>query len=486
MVTSLQERVRLEIRDYQLLRPRQRVLVAVSGGVDSMVLLHLLAASATQEGWNLTVAHLNHHLRGHSSAADEALVRRVAKKLGLPIVVGHADVKGISRENKISIEMAARKARHRFLAGTARKLKVSSIALAHHADDQVELFFIRLFHGSGPDGLAGMKWASPSPVAPEIRLVRPLLGQSKCTLLEFAAENRIEYREDASNASIEIARNRIRHELLPVLRTEYQPALRESTLRVMSIIEAEADLIADLADQWMLVHGLRSTSQKSVAPRGDFSGTDFNDLPVALQRRIIYGQLMAKNLAADFDLVERLRLRADAPQAVRDLVNTANATNDPPRGILVRRDRSGRVKLAEMPAAIDFDPALKCVDLRSSEKVITFEGLALWWQFETKKGLSKLKQVTGAELFDADRVGNTVILRHWRAGDRFQPIGMDRAVKLQDLFVNQKVPRVMRRTLILATTATDDIFWVEGLRISNGFKLTNDTRRRLRWQWRRG
>src|ERR1051326_827328 len=140
-----------------LLKRGQRVLVAVSGGVDSMVLLDILDRLRDSQSWQITVAHLNHQLRGRSSDADERLVREIAKVRGLPIVVERREVRAVAREEKVSIEMAARKARHDFLAGAARERGIRSVALAHHADDQVELFFLRLFRGSGSEGLAGMK-----------------------------------------------------------------------------------------------------------------------------------------------------------------------------------------------------------------------------------------------------------------------------------------------------------------------------------------
>ena len=114
-----------------------------------------------------------------------------------------------------------------------------------------------------------------------------------------------------------------------------------------------------------------------------------------------------------------------------------------------------------------------------------FGGVGFSWRLESRKGTTGLKYVPGTEVFDAEQVGTGMILRHWRPGDRFEPIGMDRAVKLQDLFVNQKVPRQMRHKLVVATTQSGDIFWVEGLRIGNRFKLTGATIRRLRWSWQR-
>jgi tRNA(Ile)-lysidine synthase len=200
-VRRLLQHVEQSIRDRRLLGRGQAVLVAVSGGVDSMVLLHLLHGLAAKQGWQLTVAHFNHQLRGRQSDADERLVRLAAKRLGLRLVRGGADVRQHARTHKLSLEMAGRELRHKFLARTARRLRIPAVALAHQADDQVELFFLRLLRGAGGEGLQGMKGRSRSPADGEIELVRPLLDLTKADLQAHARREGIPFREDASNGA---------------------------------------------------------------------------------------------------------------------------------------------------------------------------------------------------------------------------------------------------------------------------------------------
>ncbi|HXC99166.1 MAG TPA: tRNA lysidine(34) synthetase TilS, partial [Verrucomicrobiae bacterium] len=175
-MSNLLSRVEESVRAKKLFREGESVLIAVSGGLDSMVLLHLLARLTPAHHWRLAVAHFNHQLRGRSSHADQHLVEQTAKKLGLPFVAGRADVRAFASRRGESIEMAARELRHKFLAKTALRRKIRVIALAHHADDQVELFFLRLLRGAGVEGLAGMKWRNPSPANSRITLARPLLA----------------------------------------------------------------------------------------------------------------------------------------------------------------------------------------------------------------------------------------------------------------------------------------------------------------------
>src|SRR6185369_5793855 len=174
-VIVLLEHINDSIERQKLFRRGEKILVAVSGGMDSMVLLHALRRLSVRHRWRLTVAHFNHQLRGGASDADEKLVRTTAAKMKLPVAAAGADVKRFAKQGRLSIEMAARKLRHEFLARAARERGIKTVALAHHADDQVELFFLRLLRGAGTQGLSGMKWQSPSPADKTIALARPLL-----------------------------------------------------------------------------------------------------------------------------------------------------------------------------------------------------------------------------------------------------------------------------------------------------------------------
>lgn len=465
-MSDLSERIHEAIQSRQLLRAGQKVLAAVSGGLDSMVLLHILHQFSSKYRWGLTVAHLNHRLRGRSSDADERLVRGVCKRLGLPIFVDRVEVRRIARQQKLSIEMAARKARHEFLARVAAKKHISTIALAHHADDQVELFFIRLLRGAGGEGLAGMKWRGPSPAAKRIQMVRPLLGESKSTLREYAAENRIKFREDATNAAPDFLRNRVRLELLPLLQRHYQPAVTKNVLRLMDIVGAESKLVGQMASDWL---------RQSKKPKDRDANAPFSTLPIAVQRRCLQLQLLAKGISPDFELIEKLRLNPGRPINVGP---SGSATKS------IYRDLDGVLRLPTA-APIQFNSASQKVSLGASARRTTFNGVSIEWKLQPRPGKILPKRERGTEYFDAGRVGRRITLRHWRKGDRFQPIGMTSVVKLQDLFVNQKVPRVLRHSLVVAEAEEGGIFWVEGMRISERFQLTRATKRRLQWRWRR-
>ena len=453
-VNDLLQRTAEGLRRHRLLPPGQRLLVAVSGGADSMVLLHLLYALAPENGWNLAIAHFNHRLRGRASDADEALVRRTAKRLGLPFFGERGDVSGFARRAKISTEMAARKLRHEFLARVARAADLPIVALAHHADDQVELFFLRLLRGAGGEGLAGMKRRSPSPATPQLSLVRPLLDFTKEELLAYARENKIRFREDASNRSADPLRNRLRLDLLPRLRRLYQPGLTATVRRAMEIVGEEAEFAADTARAWL---------------RAPEPPATFGQLPTAVQRQAIAQQLSGLRMPPEFELIEQLR------QSPGKLISAGP-------GLFLVRDAAGQV-VWHPPTEKTFQTESLAVQLVAPRGKVTFAERAFRWEHKPLRRFAKPTPMAGREILDADRVGEHITLRHWRPGDRFQPIGLNRPAKLQDLFVNAKIPADRRRQLVVAETGEGTLFWVEGLRLAEGFKLTPATRRQLIWRW---
>jgi tRNA(Ile)-lysidine synthase len=453
-MTELTERVAQRIRERRMFRAGERIVVAVSGGLDSMVLLRVLCDLAPAHRWQLVGAHFNHRLRGGSSDADQRLVTREAARLGVPLVAEGADVRAFAARQKLSIEMGARQLRHEFLAKAARAHRCRVIALAHHADDQVELFFLRLLRGAGMEGLAGMPWDSRSPADRRLTLARPFLECTKAQLSEYAHTHGVAYREDASNAVTDVLRNRIRHELLPLLKARYQPALPRVILRQMEILRAESACLDEFA---------------AAAPREGIVAKS-PEGAVALQRRRLRRELMRHRVSPDFDLIERLRLNPG--KAV-----SANS------GIHLRADKNGHVMSVE--ATPQFLEDVRLVNLERPERSEEFASVAFRWVFQRRHAARLPASTAGREWFDLERVGSPIFLRHWRPGDRFQPVGMNTPVKLQDLFTNQKVPGAERHQRTLATTASGEIWWVEGLRIGERFKVTPLTRERLGWTWRR-
>jgi tRNA(Ile)-lysidine synthase len=244
---DLPQQIAAVIGAKKLFRDGQKIFVAVSGGLDSMALLALLHSLAPARGWQLTVAHFNHQLRGKAGDADERLVRKTAKSLGLPDGCRRAGpVRQHARRRGWSVEMAARELRHTFLAQAAsEKRRVLQWPWPIMPMTRSKLSSCACLRGAGSRGLGGMNWIAPSPADPGILLVRPLLECHKSDLESFAQAHRIPFSEDETNAGLNILRNRVRHELLPLLRKNYQPALDRCVLRMMELARSGNALVQE-------------------------------------------------------------------------------------------------------------------------------------------------------------------------------------------------------------------------------------------------
>ena len=293
-----------QIQNKNLLRgfpPDGRYLIGVSGGRDSIALLHWLRECGYRK---LIVCHLNHQLRGRSSDADARFAKKLAANYDLDLEMGSANVRALAAKQKISIETAARKARYNFFAQVAKQKRSRTIFLGHHADDLVETFLINLFRGSGTAGLGAIREVAKRRVEEvDLTIVRPLLGVWRSEIDDYVRKHRLRFREDASNKDLAPLRNRIRRRILPFLEKDLGRNIRQSIWRAATIATEEENWIED---------------QLPNATDLDLSVTKLRDLPIALQRREILKWLRTQKITnVGFDVVESVRslLNHDAPVA---------------------------------------------------------------------------------------------------------------------------------------------------------------------------
>jgi tRNA(Ile)-lysidine synthase len=296
----------------------RRILVGVSGGVDSVTLLHTLVRQGYRK---MTVLHLNHGLRGAAGAGDARFVKSLCRRLDIPLIAARADVAALARERKFSVETAARHARYTFFAGAARQTRCRTLVLAHHADDQAETFLFNLLRGGG-SGLGGMRPRTTRTVdGVKLEIIRPWLGIWRAEIQACAAAAGIRYREDASNASLDHMRNRLRHRVLPMLADEFGRDIRKSLWRAAEVLGAQQEWLDQslaLAGEELPVAALRA-------------------LPEALQRHAIHGWLRRNEVPqVSFALVESIRALIPTGATV--------AKVNLPGGTFARR-RAGRVFL---------------------------------------------------------------------------------------------------------------------------------------------
>ena len=271
--------------------PEAPYLIGVSGGRDSVALLHVLRAAGYE---NLTICHLNHQFRGRSSAADALFVRKLAKDL--PVAVGSVSVSALAKKKKLSLEAAGREARYAFFARVARQTGSRTIFLAHHADDLVETFLINLFRGSGPAGLTSMREISSRPIDQvNLVLVRPFLHAWRCEIDQYIKKHHLSFREDASNHQDAALRNRMRRRIIPYLEKTAGRNIRENIWRTAMITAEEESFLETL-----LPEKFSQLAELAVEP--------LREMSVAVQRRLLHQWLHAGKVRnVGFDLIERVR-----------------------------------------------------------------------------------------------------------------------------------------------------------------------------------
>jgi tRNA(Ile)-lysidine synthase len=300
--------IQINASSLRLLSPGARYLIGVSGGRDSVALLHWLVEC----GYNkLIVCHLNHRLRGRSSRADAIFVQKLAAKYEVDLALGAIDVRALAVRTKRSIETAARGARYKFFAQVAKRRRCRTIFLGHHADDLVETFLINLFRGAGPGGLSAMRGVSVRRIDNvKLQIVRPLLGVSREQIDDYVRKHRLKFREDASNKNLAPLRNRIRHRIIPEIEKQLGRNVRGTIWRAATIAAEEENFFEAL-----LPDGLSKLTALAVKP--------LRAMPIAVQRRMLHEWLRARDVPdLSFDLVERVR-------ALLDLSNRSAKTNLP-------------------------------------------------------------------------------------------------------------------------------------------------------------
>ena len=289
--------------------PHRRYLIGVSGGRDSVALVHYLVDVGYKK---LIISHLNHELRGRSSNADARFVEKLAAKYNLDFAMGSTDVRTLAKRNKISIETAARDARYKFFAKIAKQKRCRTIFLAHHADDLVETFLINLFRGAGLTGLAAMRETSLRRIDDiDLTIVRPLLGVWRNEIEKYVRKHRLKFREDASNKNLTPLRNRVRQRIIPYIEKQLGRKIRMSVWRAARIAADE--------ESW-----IDAQLRVSLSRNGHLNVRELRALPIALQRRTILKWLRTQNLSEiGFEAIERVRSLID-PAARVAKVNLAH------------------------------------------------------------------------------------------------------------------------------------------------------------------
>lgn len=439
--SDLQTRITGAICKKQLFKPGDTLIIGLSGGADSTALLDLLATLPTFP-LRLVAAHLNHCLRGADSDADEEFCRALAERYAIPFESRRVDVKAMAAANSLNLEDAGRRARIVFFDELVSAWQAAAVVLAHHADDQAETVLMRLLRGSGMGGLAGMPWRNGR------GYVRPLLDITRCEIEAYLAERLLKWREDSSNLDITFLRNRIRHELLPILE-QYNPAVRTALAATAGILSEEDALLNALTIQ----------AAGQVCRFSDRAATCDIPLliahPLALQRRLI--RLVLSRLAGNLEHITHLHLE--------DILQMTAA----PRPNLRISLPHGLVAVKEYDTLV-----VKTRDETPPEaEEITIPGPG---SYRLPGGTTLCIEIAPTHVnpggtsatvcFDCDRAPFPWHIRTFRPGDRIQPFGMSGRKKVKDIFINEKIP-LARRALTPLVFCGSELIWIVGLRTSH-------------------
>ena len=460
MRDALLYRVQQTIGRHRMLAAEETIVVAVSGGVDSMVMLHLLLRLRTCCSISLHVAHLNHELRGAESAETANFVRTHCEIHQIPVTVASADGRMLRDRRLGSIQAVARDLRYRFLEQVADEQNADKIAVGHHRDDQAETVLMNLLRGSGIRGLGGIP-----PVRG--RIIRPLIDCAREEIEQYARKERIPYVEDSSNRTLVYSRNRIRLQLLPELAKRFNPRVVHALANAATILEAEDALLDGMAEKELRAV-LVSRSREAFV----LSIPQMATLPSALRWRMI--RRVAEELRGG-----RPGLTFQQTLAIDRLVMTRGAQGAvyAPGGLRVQRaDDRLVLSLGEGQAR---GRILSCPMVVPGVTVIPGVLLSLRSEMLQKGAVDHLVSDAFTALLDADRIGMELHVRGWQEGDRFVPFGMGGRKKLQDFFVDAKVPRDQRRSVPFVVSG-DQIVWVVGFRVDERFRVTDSTQRILR------
>ncbi|NQT93131.1 MAG: tRNA lysidine(34) synthetase TilS [Lentisphaerae bacterium] len=455
-------KIRQTLKQYRLLKPGDHVLVAVSGGPDSVALLRALHSEAAGLGITITVAHLDHRTRGRAGEEDAAFVIELARTLGTKAIVGRANVPRLASQKGVSLEMAARDARYRFLVRTARSVQATVIATGHNADDQAETVLLKLARGSGTRGMAGIPRLTS---LRGYRVVRPLLDVTRREIIAYLDSQQQGWREDLSNKDPAFLRNRVRHEVLPFLETALNPSIRSALRRTAEVLGEEDQLLNDMAGNALdscLLDGSRCSVD--IAPLSVY--------PLAMRRRMLSIWLLRCGVAGEsitFDLLKRVNEMTQRACPQRE-------TPLPGGGTVIAAQGSLRVDTRDAGAHIASSPAARQALAVPGETLIPESGLRV--TVSVGPGVHRPKRTRVGKLpADASLscavVGRKrVYVRAWRAGDRMRPLGLRGSKKLQDIFVDDKVP-VDRRMSVPVFECGGEIVWIPGFRIAEGWAVTD-------------
>ena len=421
------------IREKDLFKPSEKILLAVSGGVDSIVMLHLFK----EAGFSVGVAHCNFQLRGNDSDEDEDFVKEVCQKLNVPVFTKRFDTQTFAWENNLSIQMAARELRYSWFDHLLDEHHYDLLATGHHFDDTVETILLNWIKGSSAEGLTGIPTKNK-------RIIRPILFATRVQVEKYAQEKGIEWREDQSNLTDDYQRNFIRHQIIPKLR-ELNPSLETTLHNGIEKLQSDLDMIHFHVEAWKQEFVLQGNERITIAKKG----FDFYPHGAQLLWRCI------KEYGFNVEQAREIIHGLHGQSGKRFLSTTHQLVIDREYLIISPHENFWN----EISIVEGQDQAV----------------LGSWSMEIEKSGSKEFSNDSLVAKLDADKLKFPLRWRKWKAGDFFYPLGMEHTRKLSDFLIDNKVS-VADKNVVTVLESAGEIAWVVGYRIDNRFKITPQTR----------
>ncbi len=452
------------IREHGMFEPGDSVVIAVSGGPDSVCMLRVLDGLSSVLSLRLVVGHVDHVTRNGESRRDAAFVERLADGMGLECHIETVDVAGC-RSPGVSFEVAARRARYEFLANLARSTRSDKIAVGHTANDQAETMLMRLMAGTGRRGLSGMR---PVRALGDVVVVRPLINVKRTEVMSYLESHKIAFQIDKTNLDPRYTRNKVRLDLIPTLEKEYNPNVVDALCRAATVLQEEEEYLSACARETaerVVVHENAAAIELSRPAYAAVSPVLRRRLMIDLVRKVSDGT--ARPTLECIELVDKLCVdgRAGSRMTVCKDVQ-----------VVVEY---GRLIVRKIPSLSRKPLSTSVADVSVPGRAVVEElGIELETSiFQRTQSIQELIARCGPErqFFDADKVQGDLHVRAPLPGDHFYPLGLGGRKKLSDYFTDEKVPRDRRRRTALLLSG-DEIMWVVGGAMDERFKLTDATR----------
>lgn len=458
------------IISFNMLKPYDSVLVALSGGPDSTALLNILIALSDKFKIKVAAAHLDHKIRKGRSEKEAEFAKKMAEDLGIKCIVESRDIPALSKKSRLSIERTARKERYEFLYKAAKNLECSKIATGHHKDDNAESVLMYMLRGSGLSGICGIRPV----IKNKVNIIRPLTELNKELILNYLKALKITYMTDDSNADTSLARNSIRHKLIPFIKKHYNPEITDAIYRLSKTARSEESLIVSIAEK-----AFEESLIKQEPERLTISGIALNKMPNAIACRTI--KTAIKHLSTDPGSISFSHIKACASLLKKN------------RGEPCSLDLPGRVRVSFIEQNLIFShekknlryvKPFKNIDIKEFSYKILEPCKVSIPEIDASITLStdsmpKITDIEGdarTEFFDMEKLKFPLTIRNIRKGDKFCPLGMQGTQTLKKFFINRKISKETKaKTPVLISDGK--IAWVVGQRIAQDFKLTDFTKK---------